>query len=434
MIPGVPYDEELEYIESTGTQWIDTGIKPKLTTKARMKVCNKAWTGDVIFGFTPPSTVSSWDTKDWRIFNHSNTVYFDMLGGARINGSTFTAGEWRELEIGNYYVKDIVTGSTLISGTTRTDSSAYESNTYTLTLNKAGYNGAMSQNKWAYVKIYDGDTIVQDLIPVRVGTTALMYDRVTGTFPAHYGTFVAGPVVARPVMGLHFYPWVYTARDYIQDGLVAMWDGIENAGWGTHDDSLLGIRNLITGNTVAFAAGSGLSYTRNALKYYTETGAAWSMALSSEYTGTADKTIETVWRVVAMPSAPSANVYIAQFGSGSYRLPTIVSSGAASIFVAGIGQPGLDVNVIGGTQIISTSMTSSSTDGTKCFKDGSSLRSYTSASTTTGTLVSLFYSGTTSWPAGTNLELHSVRIYNRALTAAEISHNNNIDKWRFNLP
>lgn len=26
-----------------------------------------------------------------------------------------------------------------------------------------------------------------------------------------------------------------TARDYVQDGLVAMWDGIENAGWGVHD-------------------------------------------------------------------------------------------------------------------------------------------------------------------------------------------------------
>lgn len=26
-----------------------------------------------------------------------------------------------------------------------------------------------------------------------------------------------------------------TARDYVQDGLVAMWDGIENAGWGIHN-------------------------------------------------------------------------------------------------------------------------------------------------------------------------------------------------------
>ena len=26
-----------------------------------------------------------------------------------------------------------------------------------------------------------------------------------------------------------------SAKSYVQDGLVAMWDGIENAGWGTHD-------------------------------------------------------------------------------------------------------------------------------------------------------------------------------------------------------
>ena len=30
---------------------------------------------------------------------------------------------------------------------------------------------------------------------------------------------------------------VPTARDYVQDGLVAMWDGIENAGWGEHSES-----------------------------------------------------------------------------------------------------------------------------------------------------------------------------------------------------
>ena len=29
----------------------------------------------------------------------------------------------------------------------------------------------------------------------------------------------------------------YTARDYVQDGLIAMWDGIENAGWDRHSDN-----------------------------------------------------------------------------------------------------------------------------------------------------------------------------------------------------
>ena len=38
-----------------------------------------------------------------------------------------------------------------------------------------------------------------------------------------------------------------TARDYVQSGLVAMWDGIENAGWGAHDASATTWKDL-TGN------------------------------------------------------------------------------------------------------------------------------------------------------------------------------------------
>ena len=39
-------------------------------------------------------------------------------------------------------------------------------------------------------------------------------------------------------MAQHVAAWAksgYTAKDYVQDGLIAMWDGIENAGWGIHD-------------------------------------------------------------------------------------------------------------------------------------------------------------------------------------------------------
>ena len=38
-----------------------------------------------------------------------------------------------------------------------------------------------------------------------------------------------------------------TARDYVQDGLIAMWDGIENAGWGVHDPNATTWKDL-TGN------------------------------------------------------------------------------------------------------------------------------------------------------------------------------------------
>ena len=37
----------------------------------------------------------------------------------------------------------------------------------------------------------------------------------------------------------------YTAKDYVQDGLIAMWDGIENAGWGVHDPNATVWKDLI---------------------------------------------------------------------------------------------------------------------------------------------------------------------------------------------
>lgn len=38
-----------------------------------------------------------------------------------------------------------------------------------------------------------------------------------------------------------------TAKDYVQDGLVAMWDGIENAGWGVHDTNATVWKDLVGG-------------------------------------------------------------------------------------------------------------------------------------------------------------------------------------------
>ena len=44
-----------------------------------------------------------------------------------------------------------------------------------------------------------------------------------------------------------------TAKDYIQDGLVAMWDGIENAGWGTHNSSATTWKDLLGGQELEFS-------------------------------------------------------------------------------------------------------------------------------------------------------------------------------------
>ena len=39
----------------------------------------------------------------------------------------------------------------------------------------------------------------------------------------------------------------YTASDYVQDGLIAIWDGIENVNWNTHDSQAMAWTELISG-------------------------------------------------------------------------------------------------------------------------------------------------------------------------------------------
>lgn len=44
-------------------------------------------------------------------------------------------------------------------------------------------------------------------------------------------------------------PFTYSARDYVQDGLIGLYDAVENAGWGTHDVHAATWKNLV-GTTV----------------------------------------------------------------------------------------------------------------------------------------------------------------------------------------
>ena len=64
-------------------------------------------------------------------------------------------------------------------------------------------------------------------------------------------------------LGLRFAAWGardtgLSAKDYIQDGLVAMWDGIENAGWGKHDENATEWVDLVNGVVLKPRYGMGL--------------------------------------------------------------------------------------------------------------------------------------------------------------------------------
>lgn len=58
---------------------------------------------------------------------------------------------------------------------------------------------------------------------------------------------ISSSVGARHVFAAESNKKTYTAADYIQDGLVALWDGIENVEWGAHDPETTVWIDLING-------------------------------------------------------------------------------------------------------------------------------------------------------------------------------------------
>ena len=101
------------YIESTGSQYIDTGIKAKSTLKIILDFESTEATGVVIVGYY------NGEQDDFRFFNSAQICYLDY-GNAqsnRIQGGSIPINTRFKLEIGNFYVKNLATGVNIVSGT-----------------------------------------------------------------------------------------------------------------------------------------------------------------------------------------------------------------------------------------------------------------------------------------------------------------------------
>lgn len=102
------------------------------------------------------------------------------------------------------------------------------------------YANDKGRNRLYWCKVYEDGVLTYDFIPVRYRGVGYLYDKVSGRLFGNQGSgeFVIGADVKH-------------AKDYVQDGLVAMWDGIENAGWGVHDDAATAWKDLVGGNQLS---------------------------------------------------------------------------------------------------------------------------------------------------------------------------------------
>ena len=151
---GVQYRKK-EYIENTNNAYIETGVYPSNSTKIILKFINKVATGGVIVGYQSP------ESNEYRFFNASNKTYFDIGNQRYMPELSILSNKLYELEIGNYYILDILTG-TKYSRTVYNNSAFSGAQIY---LNRG--SGSVSQNRYYYVSIYNDNILVRNYIPVQ---------------------------------------------------------------------------------------------------------------------------------------------------------------------------------------------------------------------------------------------------------------------------
>lgn len=188
---------ELEYIESTGTQWIDSGITPKNTIGLQIKF-RRLYSGDqVVIGSRSGDNEESriwinWANGTYLCFGEENyqdgfladSVYdgnADVI--ARLNYMNDRQRSW-----GNY------------SGTINsTLQPAPTMPIYLFAANNRGNPNWTFVGRIYYVNITDNKDLVFNGIPARRNSDNVvgMYDSISGQFftNAGTGTFIAGPAV-----------------------------------------------------------------------------------------------------------------------------------------------------------------------------------------------------------------------------------------------
>lgn len=178
---------ELEYIESTGMQYIDTGIKPNQNTKAVVDVQFAEFPAAHSAVFGANDTTNAW----WAYYRYSDYLYRASAGGTTQKSIDCTDPTVRTkitLQKGAFTVDD---------QTVTIPETDYniDLNAYLFALNKADAVDYPSTCKIYSCKIYDNDVLVRDYVPCRLASGVIcLYDRVSGEYFYNKGVgkFIAG--------------------------------------------------------------------------------------------------------------------------------------------------------------------------------------------------------------------------------------------------
>ena len=156
---------ELEYIQSSGTQYIDTGFKPNQDTRLEM-VCSPLSVVDANdgSGFIPYGAGESYTSRAFECYTVNSQYEFNYDGQYGFIGSSST-GQKLLISHNKNEIKLIIDGST-----TLTKSFNYQSFTapYTMTLFAIHRSSVIRGLMKLYAcQIYDNGTLIRDYIPAK---------------------------------------------------------------------------------------------------------------------------------------------------------------------------------------------------------------------------------------------------------------------------
>lgn len=198
----LPYDAEIDYLQSTGTAYINTGITPTLSYSVEMEFkWVSPWSTTDAAG-TLFGALNGWNTNTFMVVctaSNNNRYIYNCWG----NNSNYNSNaNYINGLLDNWHSLTFRNKTTYIDGTAIAGAASGTGNpigniyVFCTNFKNTGTYGRGTTKQIRSFKLYNASSeLVMDLIPVRKGTTGYMYDKISKKLFGNAGTdaFVLGP-------------------------------------------------------------------------------------------------------------------------------------------------------------------------------------------------------------------------------------------------
>ena len=314
----LPYDAEVEYLESTGTQWIDTGV-----SISNASLADVTWNVEAVsyndgcmgaYGIRPYASM---------YFNlYKNKFYMRNM---RTEGGSFTG-------VSGFNTVRFSGGNSYLNGTAVETEIPLNINPvrtmYLFAYNRSETMPGFCKARVSSFIVKENGVLLCDFIPVRKGTVGYLYDRVSGKLFGNAGTgdFVLGPDVV-PVEYIESH-----GTEWIDTGLV--WDSLK---WECVAD-ITATRKIDENYIISqYGSGQGAVYAfvymhQNEARLAYNRNAAAKYVVNNQFFGT-----KHTWHAI--------------YESGAQRLDIgdNIHLSASQQYVAGLTEEGMRI-ILGGMQ------------------------------------------------------------------------------------